>query len=222
MKRKNESGEVVIEATIVVTICVFMVFMLISIGMYLYHASLVRIVVNKTASDIALVYPYLDKEPMYGYTNYYDYMDNSPYRSFGVFTSYKFNKRNEEKATWYAYGLLEDMSLSADEFKDASVEVYITGSESAGKQRIRVYITDPYHIPLGGKLMGMVGLPETVEITASASADVFDISDQAGIYNFLVKMTNKLGESIYGDFVAGITKWLQFINSVINDKEDQT
>lgn len=216
MKNKKESGEIVIEATIVVTICILMIFLLISIGMYLYHAALVRVAANKTASDIALVYPYLDKEPAYGYTNYADYMNNHPYRNFSVLSD-SFEEENRKKAEWYAYGLLETMSLRENEFRDAQVIIEIE-NHGTGGCTIKVFITDYYELPMGGSFLGMAGLPESIAVTASASADSFDILDQAGTYNFLWKTVDKMGESVAGKLLPAITKWLEFANRLINDQ----
>lgn len=213
MKKKTdfESGEIVIEATFVVTICIFAIFAMISMGMYLYQQAVVQVAAEQAAADMALVYPHLDKEPAYGYTNYYDFMNDHTYRN--TLTSKEMRGTNADKAAWYAYGLLSRMTLREDEYRNATVHVSI---ESSGviERYVVVEISQDYTLPLSGSVFGLFGVPEKLPISASASAKVFDMSDMMSSYNFVMGIADDLTEVVSGKLVSAITQWLKFAKKI--------
>lgn len=69
MKRKNESGVVMVEALIVVTIVTMFITVMLYLGMILYQQSVVNIMANQTASNIAQIYGNTLRDPFTGYVD---------------------------------------------------------------------------------------------------------------------------------------------------------
>lgn len=217
MKKKKdecESGEIVIEATFVVTICIFLLMTMLSMGMYLYQTAVVRITAEKAASDMAIVYPHVKKEPYYNYTNYYDFTEIDPYRGMPL-QGLLYGKENTRKAEWYAYGLLDMYSIRGGEYKDARIDVEIKNINFTSKG-IYVTVTDEYVMPFSGSIFGFAGLPEKVEIKASASARVVDMSNTMATWKFVIALEDKVLDTFIGKCIPAITKWVDFVNRVIH------
>lgn len=210
-ERESESGEIVIEATFIVTICLFTIFAMISMGMYLYQQAVVRIAAQKTAADMAMVYPHLDKEPYYGYTNYYDFMDDYVYRN--TIRASRTAKTNTNKAKWYGYGLLSRMSLAEDEYRKAHVDVTIKSS-GVIERYVVVRISQDYTLPLAGSVFGLLGAPESLPISAGASAKVFDMTDFMSSYNFAIGVEDGLTTAVSGKMLPAATQWLKFVKKL--------
>ncbi len=210
-KADGDAGEIVIEATFVVTICIFTIFAMISMGMYLYQRAVVRIAAQKAAADLAMIYPHLDKEPYYGYTNYYDFMDDHVYRN--TILGGRMKSVNINKAKWYGYGLLSQMSLAEDEYHKAHVDVTIKSS-GVIERYVLVQITQEYTLPLSGSVFGLLGVPETLTISAGASAKVFDMTDFMSSYNFVMGIEDDLTTAISGKILPAATQWLKFVKKI--------
>lgn len=211
-QKDSQSGEIVIEATFVVTICIFIIFTMISMGMYLYQQAVVRIAAEQTAADMAMAYPHLDKEPYYNYTNYYDFMDDHTYRN--TFYSLKMRNINKDKACWYTYGVLSRMTLREDEYQNADVNVKI---EKAGviERYVVVEISQDYAMPLSGSVFSFLGVPDSMPISAAASARVVDMSDMMSSYNFVITNATKLEDALSGKLFSAVTKWLDFVKKIM-------
>lgn len=210
-KADREAGEIVIEATFTVTICIFTIFVMISMGMYQYQQAVVRIAAQKTAADMAMVYPYLYKEPYYDYTNYYDFMNDNTYRN--TILAGMMKSINAEKAEWYGYGLISRMSLNESEYRKAHVDVTIKSSGVIEKY-IVVRIVQEYTLPLSGSVFGWLGMPETLTISAGASAKVFDMTDFMSSYNFVMGIEDDLTTAVSGKILPAATQWLKFVKKL--------
>ena len=61
---KNEKGEVVVEASIVLTITVVFITVLIYLGFYIYQYTNMQVVANEAATNVAQVYSSEYKDPI--------------------------------------------------------------------------------------------------------------------------------------------------------------
>lgn len=210
-KVKSEKGSVTIEATLVITLCLAALFTMIALGMVLYRQSLVSAVANQTASDVAMIYPYLDKDPNTGFTGQYDFdASDSLYRYF-LWKSEKYKSGNIDKAEWYANALLEQASLSRPAVYPAQVEVRITAG-NALRRKITVEITDTYRLPIG-RILEMLGLPGEIEITAAATAECVDMIDYMDTTNFLNYVVDKA--TPFSDLISAVDKWITWAKKVL-------
>jgi len=215
--RMNEKskGSITIEASLVVAMCLFTLFIVMGLGMILYRQSLVAAVANQTASDIAMIYPYLDKDPNTGFTGVYDF--NAPealYRYF-PWKSGKYKAENVDKAVWYARALLEQGGLETEEASEPEVHVTITGGHAL-RRNIEVTVTENYQIPFF-EVFEIFGLPKEVEITAAASAECVDMIDFMDTTNFLNYVVDKA--TPLPDLFEAVDKWITWAKKIIGGGE---
>ena len=167
MKHKRKSGEVVIEASLIVTIVIIFISILVYIGMVLYQQSLVSIMANQTASNIAQVYSNSIKDPFTGYVD-----SDSVYQSI-TYTSMKNDAYVDvlnQKADALAHYRLKSSRILNDGAPEVQVDIVKKPKELL-KSQIVVTIKDKYDLPL----VSFFGVSNTVEFTATGKADCVDI-----------------------------------------------
>lgn len=214
VKGKSE-GSITIEATLVVTMCLFTLLVVMGLGMILYRQSMVAAVANQTASDIAMVYPYLDKDPNTGFTGAYDFNDTESLYRYFPWKSGKYKAENMDKAVWYARALLELGTLEAEEPSAPEVHVYITGGHAL-RRNIEVTVTEMYQIPFS-EVFEIFGLPNEIEIKAAASAECVDMIDYMDTTNFLNYVVDKA--TPFPDLFEAVDKWITWAKKVIGGGE---
>ena len=167
MKHKGESGAVAVEAAIVVTIVVIFISVFLYIGMILYQQSLVSIMANQTASNIAQVYSNSIKDPFTGYVD-----------SDSVYQSVTYSSM---KTDAYVDVLTQKANTLAD-YRLKSSRILTTGNQNVDvsivkkpnellKSQIVVTIRDKYQLPL----VSFFGMDNKLEFSASGRADCVDI-----------------------------------------------
>lgn len=167
MKNKRERGEVVVEATIIVTIVMLIITIMLYVGMVLYQQSLISVMANQTASNIAQVYSNNIKDPFTGYID-----SDKVYQSvtYGNMKTDAYMDVVEQKAALFAKYRLKSASVLAA--KNTSVEVDIVKKQNElFKGQIVVTIRGTYDIPL----VGFFGTDGLLEFAASGRADCVDI-----------------------------------------------
>lgn len=167
MKNKRENGEVVVEATLVVTLVVVFVTSMLYIGMILYQKTLVSIMANQTAANIAQVYANNLKDPFTGYID-----AEKVYQSI-TYTNMKddaYIDVLEQKANVFAKYRLKSGKILASGVTDVEVQIVKKPHEIL-KSQIVVTIHDQYDMPL----VGMFDTNGLVDFTASGRADCVDI-----------------------------------------------
>ena len=167
MKNKRENGEVVVEESLVVTLVVVFVTSMLYIGMILYQKTLVSIMANQTAANIAQVYANNLKDPFTGYID-----ADKVYQSI-TYSNMKddaYIDVLEQKATVFAKYRLKSGRILAIGITDVDVQIVKKPHEIL-KSQIVVTIHDQYDMPL----VGMFGTNGLVDFTASGRADCVDI-----------------------------------------------
>ncbi len=167
MNNKRENGEVVVEASIIVTLVALFITIMIYIGMILYQQTLVSVMANQTAANIAQVYSNNLRDPFTGYVD--------PDRVYQSIT-YSNMKTDayvdviEQKAGVFAKYRLKSSDILAS--KNTSVEVELVKKPNELlKSQIVVTVRDKFDMPLV-TLFGVDGL---VEFASSGRADCVDI-----------------------------------------------
>lgn len=122
-RRKKEDGNVIIEASIVLTIAVVMVVVLINLGIVLYNRNLMDTVAADAAVSVANVYASTYRDPMYGYMDSSEFYKTNLYRYVKNFFNSSLDNSAERKATWYSLYSLKKKTFS--EIKDPKVEVEV-------------------------------------------------------------------------------------------------
>lgn len=209
---ERERGSITIEATLVTVTCLTVLFIMIGFGMVLYRQSLVTAVANQAASDVAMMYPYLDKDPNTGFTGQYDFDDsNSLYRYF-LWKAEQYKSENSDKAQWYANALLEQGSLVTMSVP-SEVVVDITAGNALCRN-ITVTVTDIYEIP-AADIFRMFGLPGEIEITAVATAQCVDMIDYMDTTNFLNYIVDKA--TPFSDLISAVDKWITWVKKILSE-----
>ena len=167
MRSKRESGEVVVEASIVVTLVMIIITIMMYVGMILYQQTLVSVMANQTASNIAQVYSNNLKDPFSGYVD-----PDKVYQSI-TYSNMKtdaYMSVVEQKANVFAQYRLKSSRILAN--GNTSVEVQIVKKPNELlKSQIVVTIRDHYDVPL----VGMFGTSGLVEFASSGRADCVDV-----------------------------------------------
>ena len=163
MKNKNQSGEVVVEASIIVTLVLIVITIMLYVGMILYQQTLVSVMANQTASNIAQVYGNNLKDPFSGYVDpdrVYQSITYSNMKTDAYMTVV------ERKANIFAQYRLKSSRILVNGNTAVEVEVVRKPHELL-KSQIVVTIRDRYDVPL----VGMFGTSGLVEFASSGRAD---------------------------------------------------
>lgn len=176
---KSNKGNIVIEATIVMPIVVFVIGMLLYIAILYYQHNQVVVTANKTANAIGKIYDSSYKDPFLGYVTKKDLKDTELYRNIDNIFSGELSSINETKGKWYAlYTLGKNRYLAAD---DTSVDAKIETLPGAiAKKRIRIEISETYSIPI----IKFFGLDSHIEFHAISYSECYDIIDYLNLVEF--------------------------------------
>lgn len=166
MKNKRENGEVVVEASIIVTLVFIVLSIMFYIGMVLYQQTAISTVANRTATNISQVYSNTLRDPFTGYVD--------PDNAYQPVT-YKNMKTDayldviKQKGTAFAqYRLKRTQIISA---VDRQVEVQVVNKPNEIlKAQIVVTITDSYDVPL----VGIFNADGKLSFSSTGRADCVD------------------------------------------------
>ena len=110
---KREKGEMMVEASLVLTVVIVVIVSLAYLGLIMYHQTLITSTANQTASNIAQVYSNSSKDPVTGY------IDVSNLDNDGMVNKMKnqaYADIIKEKAEWYSkYRLAKGNFLKSEE-----------------------------------------------------------------------------------------------------------
>ncbi len=167
MKQKKENGEVVVEASIIVTLVVIFVSIMFYIGMILYQQSLVSIMANQTATSMSQLYSNSLKDPFTGYVD-----SNGAYQNitYGNLKTDAYMQVMERKANTFAFYRLKSSKILPAENTSVDVDI-VKKPNSLLKSQIVVTVTDKYKIPL----VSMFGVDNVITFTSVGRADCVDI-----------------------------------------------
>ncbi len=166
MNNRREKGEVVVEASIIVTLVAIFITIMLYIGMVLYQQTLVSVMANQTASNIAQIYSNTMKDPFTGYVEPEKVYQSITYSNIKTDA---YVEIIEQKAEAFAKYRLKSSRILASE--NTSVEVEIVKKQNeVFKSQIIVTIRDKIDVPL----VGMFGTNGMVEFASSGRADCVD------------------------------------------------
>lgn len=167
MENKKNRGEVVVEASIVVTLVGIFITLLLYAGMMLYQKTLVSTLANQTAANIAQVYSNSIKDPFTGYVE-----PEKVYQSI-TYSNMKddaYIEVLENKANAFAKYRLKSSRILATGNPTVEVDIVKKPNELL-KSQIVVTIHDQYDMPL----VSIFGANSVVDFSASGRADCVDI-----------------------------------------------
>lgn len=171
---KSENAEVMVEASLIMSIAVIVIFMLMYLNFITYHQTLITTTANQTATNIAQVYSNSFKDPVTGY------VDVSNLDKEGIVNKMKSEAYTEiitKDAEWYSkYSMIKGQFLKAEE---PEVEVRIENKNGALlRAQVVVDIKEAYELPF----VRFFGIDNPmIEYQATGRADCYEIMDYINI-----------------------------------------
>jgi hypothetical protein len=190
--RRNEDGNLVIEASIVLTLTGVFIVVLINLGLILYQRALADVAANDAATRVAHVYAFTHRDPFYAYLNETEFRKTDLYRYVGNIFTNNLDNTSSRKAEWFGYYRLRKGAVLQTE-PTVTAEVIGKPGVLLTKQvvvTIEVDYSIPFTVIWGGN--------NRTTYTAVGKADCFDIIDYINMVDMAV------------DFVDDLTKQFKF------------
>lgn len=209
---KCDEGNAVVEATLVVTICIFIIFIIIILGFVFYQENLLQSVVNKVANQVARTYSYERKDPVTGYISEDGLKDQGLVDSLYFFTDEVSGKKSRELSE--ANSLIKkyldrNRIIMAHEAK--LPEIKIENSHTAWFQKeVIVSVEEEYYIPF----VRFLGVNNgTVKRSYIGKAECIDIIGAKSFHNMLKVVSKNLSSQ---DAVGSIRSVTGIITNFIS------
>lgn len=188
----DDSGEVMLESTIIFTITIFLLIALLSIGFIFYQKAMLNSVADEIASGIGSTFKFKDSDLMDREISDDTITSNQMYR-------YMFHKDEtlEAKKTKAEEYIVErvgitNLGISNKAPEVDSVKLY---ADNIGRFHITVDVSMETEILFMGVLKYFNIIDSTPKFTASASAECLDITE----YNSYLNMVDGVIKGIAGD-----------------------
>ena len=204
---KNEKGEVVVEASIVLTITIVFITVLIYLGFYIYQYTNLQVVANHTATNVAQVYASEYKDPVYGYISESEFYKTNLYRNLTNIFTKSLDETNEKKAEWFSLYRLKKASM----IKTSEPKVEVDIVQKPGKiiqKQIVVTIKQEMSLPLSS----FWGSKSKSTVTVVGRADCLDLLEYFNMVDTVNGIYEKFDEKF--DVIGAIDKWITFYNNV--------
>jgi hypothetical protein len=190
--RRKVDGNLVIEASIVLTLTGVFIVVLINLGLIIYQRALADVAANDAATQVAHVYAFKHRDPFYAYLDESEFYKTDLYRYVGNIFTGNLDNASIRKAQWFGmYRLRKGALLRTEPTVTAEV---IRKPQAFLINQVVVTVEVEYNIPFtiiwGGN--------NRATYTAVGRADCFDIID----YINMIDMTI--------DFLDDIAKELKF------------
>lgn len=203
IRYRDENGNVVIEASIVMTIVVVMVAVLINLGIMLYNRNLMGTVATDVAVDVANVYSSTYRDPIYGYMDDSEFYKTELYRYVTNIVTSSHDETAERKATWYAMYSLKKHEIS--KIENPKVDVRIVKKPGTMIQhQVVVTIEAKYDAPI----TAIWGGDNKAKYIVEGHADCIDLLD----YFSTVGTVKETVVSKLDKFLESITKIIGFFD----------
>ncbi len=165
-KRNRESGEVMIESTVVIVITLLMLVWILAIGFIYYQKYVVSIATNELAKKVAVTYDSPNSDIIMGYVSAKDVAGKRIYFKGDV------TDENKDRADSYMNYMMNKANLFGT-VKDVKVEIEYTG-DATGRSHVKVTTECTFNTPFGLFLEGF-GMSGTTTYRVSAYADSTDV-----------------------------------------------
>lgn len=201
----DENGNSVIEATVVTTIVIFMIFILMIMGFLFYQEALVQTVANEAATSIARTYSYERKDPVTGYIGVDELADQGWSGSLYWLSDLSGKKAKEEtEAKNVAKKLMDKRRLMACQTYECEVEI---GKSDVTwfQDEITVTITETYSVPFV-RLLGVSSDKSVITRKSMGRALCYDVIGAKSYYNTLSVLSKNIGDQAMIKMVKNIVK----------------
>lgn len=172
LQKNDDSGEVVVEAMILVIIIICAIFFTINIASVYYNRIIVASVAQEAASGASIVYGSEGREPFVGYVPTDYFKNRNIYRHL---LSNKLEDVTAEKARWYGSYLLNinEFATAHDTGISDYIETRCEKNERLGCMMVYVSVDKEYPLFIANP-MSIFGIDPKYVCSATASAVCYD------------------------------------------------
>lgn len=208
---KQEKGEITVEATIVISTIIILIFVFIDFCFAMYNRINVTTVADRIAADVSSVYSNQGAEPFLGYISLDRFSNSKIYRHVSIGTS-KMDKKLIETAEWYAkYTIKNGETLgSKSVVGEEDVMIELDHKNELGKLQLKVTVTREYST-LCMSPFKIFGLSGKYKCRSTGYGECYDLIDS--INN--IKLKDELIKRYIGD--TELDKTIGNINSIIKN-----
>lgn len=208
---KDEDGQTVVEATIVVPIVIMVIFVLMYLGFILYQYTVITVVANDTAASIGQIYATPSKDPFVGYTETTTLTKTKLYRNLhnavagALGAADTVDGSNQVKGTWFAKYRLMSTRLYK-ESGDLAVNVDFERRDGAILQRdVVVTVKATYELPF----LKFFGIQDTQkEFSGQGRAQCLDLLDYSSFLSLVNTVANDVLEPSADKVVSAIEEFM--------------
>lgn len=195
LKTKNDSGEVMIESTIVTIVTIIVLIFLIAVGFLIYQQVMMSSVAAEAATAIARNYKFSSDDTMITSDDYSsviisdDYYEKmKKYRTTFNFGSIK--RINQTFTEEYVNERLPVTSMSYDNDLDITAKINQT---AVGRIYVTVSVSMTPEL-LFDNVLTYSGMDENTKLSAYSTAECLDITGYAGLVHYEAYLATKGGE----------------------------
>lgn len=180
--KREENGEMMIEAIVVVVTAVVLIFFTMNVGIMYHNRNVLHAIANESATAIANVYDSIGKEPFYGYTDPAFFAGRDAYRH----TGFKLENKAEEKGKWYASYLVNEYEFSTKKMDFSGITVDCERND-LGQRVVKVCIKKKYPVFVAMP-SEVFGLDLRYEIETEGIAVCYDVLHQMNAVTLIDEM----------------------------------
>lgn len=189
---EEDSGEIMLESTIIITIVLLLLIVMLSMGFVYYQKAMLTSVANEIASDIGANYKYLTQEDQALNNMTFDDEDLKSLGKFrATFNIEKVKNSSIEKANDYiAYRVgLTNLGINRKEPQIDSAEISVDG---VGRMHVKVKVSIETDFLFSNVLQYLDIIPDVPRFTAVGTAECLDVSAYYSYVDFVEHFTDKL------------------------------
>ena len=207
---KNENGEVMLEALIVYTVTIFLLFFILSVFCVLFQRWNIQTIANESATRVAQTYKLVDADESTGYVTKDQITNVREYRY--IWNNSELKDAATNKIKHYASWRLSKTTFTKN-VTEPQIDVEVVRDDLA-RRHIEVTITGAYTVPLC-EFLSYFGFNSKITYKVTSYADCVDLIDYVNTIDFVdtqtslgqfdnkeLKLVNavlKLFDNIFGD-----------------------
>ena len=206
-KRTNDSGELMIESSIIISITMVVLVAMIGLGFYLYQKAMVNTVASETAVYIAKNYKYTTLNKLDD-----EIFNTSQMKNLKKYRAY-FSLSNKNKTKEYVNRRSKVTSFGNEM---ADIEKLEIKRDNIGRQRVELKISVNANIIFENVLVSIGLIDRNPKIYSTAYAECVDLTGYNSQVNFVNYLGNGIEKGRFGQIYNNVSTTIQNIKSIID------
>ena len=207
---KGQSGEIMLESTIVLTITIMMLIWVLGLGFLYYQGYLVTAATNDAAVKIANTYSNPTSDIVLGYVEINDFCERDLYKNNNTSSLHAVN---EAKATNYVRYQLERTNF-ANTVNDVDVSVELV-TDSKYRSHIEVTTVCNFNTPFGFAL-DFFGMDSLMNYTATGCCECINFADYINTVDYTDYCRGLVSHSKVGGLLNSAVKLIDKLVTLFN------